>query len=90
MSRPVRIAPATGPGTRPSSPSAGRQNVVKAIHNSGLDIEKMMLEPLAAAEAALSPSICRRLAATLLEPGRAAARPVARAGGREGVVGTSR
>ncbi|HLM00275.1 MAG TPA: cell division protein FtsA [Pyrinomonadaceae bacterium] len=37
-----------------SSPSAGRQNVVKAIHNSGLDIEKMMLEPLAAAEAVLS------------------------------------
>lgn len=37
-----------------SSPSAGRQNVVKAIHNSGLDIEKMMLEPLAAAEAALT------------------------------------
>jgi cell division protein FtsA len=37
-----------------SSPSAGRQNVVKAIHNSGLDIEKMMLEPLAAAEAVLT------------------------------------
>jgi cell division protein FtsA len=36
------------------SPSAGRQNVVKAIHNSGLDIEKMMLEPLAAAEAVLT------------------------------------
>jgi cell division protein FtsA len=37
-----------------SSPSAGRQNVVKAIHNSGLEIEKMMLEPLAAAEAVLT------------------------------------
>jgi cell division protein FtsA len=37
-----------------SSPSAGRQNVVKAIHNSGLDIEKMMLEPLAAADAVLT------------------------------------
>lgn len=36
------------------SPSAGRQNIVKAIHRAGLEIENMMLEPLAAAETALS------------------------------------
>lgn len=36
------------------SPSAGRQNTVKAIHNSGLEIEYMMLEPFAAAESSLS------------------------------------
>lgn len=36
------------------SPSAGRQNVVKAIHNAGLEIEKMILEPLAAAESSLT------------------------------------
>lgn len=36
------------------SPSAGRQNIVKAIHRTGLEIENMMLEPLAAAESALT------------------------------------
>nr|MCU0238470.1 cell division protein FtsA [Pyrinomonadaceae bacterium] len=36
------------------SPSAGRQNTVKAIHNSGLEIEYMMLEPFAAAESSLT------------------------------------
>jgi cell division protein FtsA len=36
------------------SPSAGRQNLVKAIHNAGLEIERMILEPLAAAESSLS------------------------------------
>ena len=37
-----------------SSPSAGKQNIVKAIHRAGLEVENMMLEPLAAAQAALS------------------------------------
>ncbi|MFN3330134.1 MAG: cell division protein FtsA, partial [Pyrinomonadaceae bacterium] len=37
-----------------TSPSAGRQNLVKAIHNAGLEIEKMTLEPLAAAESTLT------------------------------------
>ncbi|MDQ3634453.1 MAG: cell division protein FtsA [Acidobacteriota bacterium] len=37
-----------------TSPSAGGQNIVKAIHNSGLEIEEMMLEPLAAATSTLS------------------------------------
>ncbi len=37
-----------------TSPSAGRQNVVKAIHRTGLEIEQMILEPLAAAESTLS------------------------------------
>jgi cell division protein FtsA len=37
-----------------SSPSAGRQNIVKAIHRSGLEVENMMLEPLAAAAGTLS------------------------------------
>jgi cell division protein FtsA len=36
------------------SPSAGRQNTLKAIHRAGLEIEYMMLEPLAAAEATLT------------------------------------
>jgi cell division protein FtsA len=36
------------------SPSAGRQNLVKAVHNAGLEIERMILEPLAAAESSLS------------------------------------
>jgi len=36
------------------SPSAGRQNIVKAVHNAGLDIENMMLESLAAAESVLT------------------------------------
>ena len=37
-----------------TSPSAGSQNMVKAVHNSGLEIEQMILEPLAAATATLS------------------------------------
>ncbi len=37
-----------------TGPSAGRQNTVKAINSIGLEIEYMMLEPLAAAEAVLT------------------------------------
>ncbi|CAN5481113.1 cell division protein FtsA [soil metagenome] len=37
-----------------TSPSAGGQNMVKAIHRAGLEIENMMLEPLAAANSTLS------------------------------------
>lgn len=37
-----------------SSPSAGKQNVFKAIDRAGLDVEAMMLEPLAAANSALT------------------------------------
>lgn len=37
-----------------TSPSAGTQNISKAIHRAGLEIENMMLEPLAAADASLS------------------------------------
>ncbi|MCS6873464.1 MAG: cell division protein FtsA [Pyrinomonadaceae bacterium] len=37
-----------------TSPSAGRQNLVKAVHNSGIGIEKIVLEPLASAESALT------------------------------------
>ena len=37
-----------------TSPSAGRQNIDKAIHRAGLDIENLMLEPLAAAESTLT------------------------------------
>ena len=37
-----------------TSPSAGRQNIVKAVHRAGLEIEKMILEPLAAAESTLT------------------------------------
>jgi cell division protein FtsA len=36
------------------SPSAGRQNLVKAVNRAGLDVDRMMLEPLAAAESTLS------------------------------------
>ena len=36
------------------SPSAGRQNLVKAINRSGLEVEQMILEPLAAAESTLT------------------------------------
>ena len=36
------------------SPSAGRQNLVKALNRAGLDVQKMMLEPLAAAESTLT------------------------------------
>ncbi|MEK7855819.1 MAG: cell division protein FtsA, partial [Acidobacteriota bacterium] len=35
-------------------PSAGRQNLNKAVKRAGLDVERMMLEPLAAAESALT------------------------------------
>ena len=37
-----------------SSPSAGKQNVVKAIHRANLEVESMMLEPLAAANSTLT------------------------------------
>jgi len=37
-----------------TSPSAGRQNIVKAVNRAGLEIEKMILEPLAAAESTLT------------------------------------
>ena len=37
-----------------SSPSAGKQNVFKAIDRAGLDVETMMLEPLAAAQSTLT------------------------------------
>ncbi len=37
-----------------TSPSAGKQNIVKAIHRAGLEVENMMLEPLAAAESTLT------------------------------------
>jgi cell division protein FtsA len=36
------------------SPSAGRQNLVKAVNRAGLEVEQMILEPLAAAESTLS------------------------------------
>lgn len=35
-------------------PSAGRQNLDKAVHRAGLDVKGMMLEPLAAAESTLT------------------------------------
>lgn len=35
-------------------PSAGRQNLEKAVRRSGLDVERMMLEPLAAADSTLT------------------------------------
>ena len=41
------LSPATGP-------SAGSQNLVKAVNRAGLELERMMLEPLAAAEATLT------------------------------------
>jgi cell division protein FtsA len=37
-----------------TSPSAGKQNMVKAIHRAGLEVENMMLEPLAAAQSTLT------------------------------------
>lgn len=37
-----------------TSPSAGGQNIVKAIHRAGLEIENMMLDALAAATSTLS------------------------------------
>ncbi|MGB7067953.1 MAG: cell division protein FtsA, partial [Pyrinomonadaceae bacterium] len=36
------------------TPSAGRQNLVKAVNRAGFEVERMMLEPLAAAESTLS------------------------------------
>src|SRR5215470_1988328 len=36
------------------SPSAGRQNLVKAVNRAGLDVDRMILEPLAAAESTLT------------------------------------
>lgn len=36
------------------SPSAARQNLVKAVRRAGLDVEETLLEPLAAAESTLS------------------------------------
>ncbi len=37
-----------------TSPSAARQNLVKAVKRAGLDVEHLMLEPLAAAESVLT------------------------------------
>lgn len=37
-----------------SSPSAASQNIIKAVNNAGLEIEQMILEPLAASEATLT------------------------------------
>lgn len=37
-----------------TSPSAARQNLVKAVKRAGLDVEQLMLEPLAAAESVLT------------------------------------
>lgn len=37
-----------------SGPSAGRQNLEKAVRRAGLEVERMILEPLAAAEATLT------------------------------------
>ena len=37
-----------------TSPSAGRQNIAKAVHRANLEVETMMLEPLAAAQATLT------------------------------------
>lgn len=37
-----------------TSPSAARQNLVTAVKRSGLDVEQLMLEPLAAAESVLT------------------------------------
>ena len=37
-----------------TGPSAGRQNLAKAVQRAGLDVERMMLEPLAAAESTLT------------------------------------
>ncbi|MBV9242735.1 MAG: cell division protein FtsA [Acidobacteria bacterium] len=37
-----------------TSPSAGRQNLVKAISKAGIEVEQLILEPVAAAEAVLT------------------------------------
>lgn len=38
-----------------TSPGAGRQNLKKAVSRAGIDLEEMVLEPLAAAESVLTP-----------------------------------
>ncbi len=38
-----------------TSPGAGRQNLRKAVSRAGVDLEEMVLEPLAAAESVLTP-----------------------------------
>ncbi|CAN5606408.1 cell division protein FtsA [soil metagenome] len=37
-----------------TSPSAARQNLIKAVTKAGIDVERLMLEPLAAAESVLT------------------------------------
>ena len=37
-----------------TSPSAGRQNLIKAVTRAGIDIEQLVLEPLAASESVLT------------------------------------
>jgi cell division protein FtsA len=37
-----------------TSPSAARQNLIKAVNRAGLDVEQLVLEPLAAAESVLT------------------------------------
>ncbi len=37
-----------------TSPSAARQNLIKAVTRAGIDVEKLVLEPLAAAESVLT------------------------------------
>ena len=37
-----------------TSPSAGKQNILKAVNHAGLDVQQMMLEPLAAAQSTLT------------------------------------
>jgi len=37
-----------------TSPSAGRQNLLKAVSRAGIDVERLVLEPLAAAESVLT------------------------------------
>ena len=37
-----------------TSPSAGKQNILKAVNHSGLEVQQMMLEPLAAATSTLT------------------------------------
>ena len=37
-----------------TSPSAGKQNILKAVNHSGLEVQQMMLEPLAAATSVLT------------------------------------
>src|SRR6185295_18686734 len=37
-----------------TSPSAARQNLIKAVTKAGIDVEQLVLEPLAAAESVLT------------------------------------